>query len=339
MDAGPAIWPDVTVTRGKEVIELSVIPTNKGTALEQLRTQLSASAALFLGDDVTDENAFAKLHGPDVGIKIGPGETRATFRIDEPVDAARVLALLLEVRRNWLFGERAVPIERHSMLANGRTVALVTPEASLSWLCHPKPDSPAIFADLVGGNPAGYFSIAPERGGLPLGQRYRTGTMTVETRWSGLTVTDWLDRPSTDGVPTGSAVISGDSTLVRVLSGAGRVRLDFAPAPSSARSPCSSSRSATGCWCSAPTSRSRSTPPASSGRSSTTAATRPPARWSTWPPPVARSPASCGSARTAWTTTGYRCRSGRRWRSSRGGTGSPGSGCPAPPGTWSGGAR
>ncbi|GIG91940.1 trehalose-phosphatase [Plantactinospora endophytica] len=231
VDGGPATWPDVTVTRGKEVIELSVIPTNKGTALEQLRTQLSASAALFLGDDVTDENAFAKLHGPDVGIKIGPGETRATFRINEPVDAARVLALLLEVRRNWLFGERAVPIERHSMLANGRTVALVTPEASLSWLCHPKPDSPAIFADLVGGHPAGFFSIAPERGGLPLGQRYRPGTMTVETRWSGLTVTDWLDRPSTDNVPTGAAVISGDSTLIRVLSGAGRVRLDFAPRP------------------------------------------------------------------------------------------------------------
>ncbi|GAA3767074.1 trehalose-phosphatase [Plantactinospora mayteni] len=231
VDAGPAVWADVTVTRGKEVIELSVIPTNKGTALEQLRTQLSASAALFLGDDVTDENAFAKLHGPDVGIKIGPGETRAAFRIQEPVDAARVLALLLEVRRNWLFGERAVPIERHSMLANGRTVALVTPEASLSWLCHPKPDSPAIFADLVGGNPAGYFSIAPERGGLPLGQRYRPGTMTVETRWSGLTVTDWLDRPSADSVPSGPAVISGDSTLVRVLSGAGRVRLDFAPRP------------------------------------------------------------------------------------------------------------
>ena len=27
--------------------------------------------SLFLGDDVTDENAFAKLHGPDIGIKIG----------------------------------------------------------------------------------------------------------------------------------------------------------------------------------------------------------------------------------------------------------------------------
>ena len=228
---GPAAWPDVTVTQGKEVVELSVIPTHKGLAVDQLRTQLSASAVLFIGDDVTDENAFANLQGPDVGIKIGPGETKAGFRVAEPIEAARLLGLLLEVRRNWLFGERAVPIERHSMLANGRTVALVTPEARLTWLCHPKPDSSAIFADLVGGAPAGHFSIGPDRGGLPLGQRYRSGTMTVETRWSGLTVTDWLDHPSADGTPTGQSVVSGDSTLTRVLTGSGRVRLDFAPRP------------------------------------------------------------------------------------------------------------
>ena len=56
----------------------------------------------------------------------------------------------------------------------------------------------------------------------PLGHRYRSGTMTVETRWSGLTVTDWLDTPSD---------ASGDSTLVRVLTGSGRARLEFAPRP------------------------------------------------------------------------------------------------------------
>jgi trehalose-phosphatase len=228
---GPATWDGVTVTQGKEVIELSVVATHKGTAINQLRTQLSASAVLFIGDDVTDENAFGILHGPDLGIKIGPGETKASHRVGEPIEAARALALLLETRRHWLFGERAVPIERHSMLANGRTVALLTPEAKVTWLCHPKPDSSAIFADLVGGSPAGHFSVAPERGGIPLGQRYRSGTMTVETRWSGLTVTDWLDRPSTDDVPSGTSVVTGDSTLIRVLSGSGRARLEFVPRP------------------------------------------------------------------------------------------------------------
>jgi trehalose-phosphatase len=223
VDAGPGAWPGVTVTRGKQVLELSVMPTHKGTAVDQLRAQLSASAVLFIGDDVTDENAFGHLHGPDVGIKIGLGETKAGYRVSEPLEAARVLGMLLETRRTWLFGERAVPVERHSMLANGRTVALVTPGAMVTWLCHPKPDSAALFADLVGGSPAGHFAVAPDRDRLPLGQRYRTGTMTVETRWSGLTVTDWLGGTSSDD--------PGDSTLFRVLSGSGRARLEFAPRP------------------------------------------------------------------------------------------------------------
>ena len=72
---GPASWAGVHVTQGKEVVELLVLQTHKGTAVDALRMQLSASAVLFVGDDVTDENAFAHLHGPDIGIKIGPGET------------------------------------------------------------------------------------------------------------------------------------------------------------------------------------------------------------------------------------------------------------------------
>jgi trehalose-phosphatase len=227
--AGPAGWPEVHVTTGKQVMELLVLPTNKGTAVDALRMQLSASAVLFMGDDVSDEHAFAHLHGPDLGIKIGPGETLAGHRVDEPIDAVRVLAHLLETRRNWLYGERAVPIERHSMLANRRTVALVAPDSSVSWLCHPDPDSSAIFAELVGGASAGHFRVRPEgRNGIPLGQRYRPGTMSVETRWSGLTVTDWLDR----AIPPGDQQDAPEATsLVRVLTGTARAVVEFCPRP------------------------------------------------------------------------------------------------------------
>ena len=115
-----------------------------------------------------------------------------------------------------------------------RTVALLTPDARVTWLCHPRPDSAAIFADILGGARAGHFSVAPARDGIPLGQRYRPGTMTVETRWSGVTVTDWLEGevPSTDGGPEEATRSSGaDSTLVRVLTGTGVARLEFAPRP------------------------------------------------------------------------------------------------------------
>jgi trehalose-phosphatase len=227
---GPASWPGVHVTRGKQVIELLVLATHKGTAIDVLRRQLGASAVLFVGDDVTDENAFGQLHGPDVGIKIGPGETKAGFRVGEPIDAVRVLGRLLETRRSWLFGERAVPIERHTMLANGRTVALLTPDATVTWLCHPNPDSSAVFADLLGGAPAGHFSVRPadQESRIPLGQRYRPGTMTVETRWSGLYVTDWLDV----GVPPGDNEEAPESTsLIRTLTGKNKAKVVFAPRP------------------------------------------------------------------------------------------------------------
>ena len=76
----------------------AVAPRHRQGRSRRLRcaTQASASAVLYLGDDVTDENAFARLHGPDVGVKIGGGETLAGYRVDEPIDAVRVLGFLLE---------------------------------------------------------------------------------------------------------------------------------------------------------------------------------------------------------------------------------------------------
>ena len=228
--AGPATWEGIHVTEGKKVIELSVIGTHKGYAVDQLRMQAAANAVLFLGDDVTDENAFRHLHGSDVGIKIGEGPTAAGYRVSDPESAVRVLAQVLEARRRWLYGERAVPIERHSMLANGRQIALLTPDARVTWLCHPRPDSAAIFSDLLGGPSAGHFSVAPARGGLPKGQEYLPGTMTVQTRWPGLTVTDWLDSDSGPSAH-GPSAYQHSFALVRVLTGDIKVRVEFAPKP------------------------------------------------------------------------------------------------------------
>ena len=219
--SGPCTWDGVQVTEGKAVVELAVVQTDKGHALDVLRHQVGATAAMFVGDDVTDEKAFARLAGPDLGIKVGDGETLAHYRITDTTSVATVLALLLEERRNWLYGEQATPIERLSMLANERSVALVTPDARLTWLCHPEPDSAAVFADLLGGPGAGHLSVTPERGGLPLGQRYLPGTMTVETRWSGLLVTDYLDHFGEQH----------RTDLVRVISGHASAVVEFAPRP------------------------------------------------------------------------------------------------------------
>jgi trehalose-6-phosphatase len=61
------------------VIELAVVSTHKGDALDTMRKRFGASAVLFLGDDVTDEDAFKTLAGPDVGVKVGDGESVASL--------------------------------------------------------------------------------------------------------------------------------------------------------------------------------------------------------------------------------------------------------------------
>ncbi len=230
--SGPAGLPGVRVKEGKMVIELAVIDTNKGVAVDRLRRQVGADAVIFVGDDVTDEDAFATLHGPDVGIKIGPGDTLAKLRLEDTEDTARCLALLCELRRSWLEGEHAPPIEQHSLLSDQRTVALVTPDARVSWLCHPRADSPAIFAELVGGPKAGYFAIAPAGQAHPISQRYLPATLVVETRWSDLTITDYLD--ASDGRPD---LPPGRTDLIRLLEGRGPVVLEFAPRLDYGRAP------------------------------------------------------------------------------------------------------
>ncbi|MEY9856033.1 trehalose-phosphatase [Catenulispora sp. GAS73] len=97
--AGPARWDGVQVTEGKAVIELAVVETDKGEALDMLRRQADATAALFVGDDVTDEKAFARLADPDVGVKVGHGETLAEYSIPDTEDVAVMLDYLLAERR------------------------------------------------------------------------------------------------------------------------------------------------------------------------------------------------------------------------------------------------
>jgi trehalose 6-phosphate phosphatase len=104
--SGPARWEGVHVTEGKAVIELAVIEMDKGEALDMLRRRADATAALFVGDDVTDERAFARLADPDVGVKVGCGESLAEYYVPDTADVAVMLAQLLAERRAWLAAER-----------------------------------------------------------------------------------------------------------------------------------------------------------------------------------------------------------------------------------------
>ena len=224
---GPGSVGQVSVHHGKKVLELMLLPMHKGDALARIRTRVGATAVLFMGDDRTDEDAFETLTGPDVGVKIGEGDSMAELRIDDTRDVARMLAELCELRYEWIEGGRAVPIEEHSLLSDLRTCALITPQARLSWLCLPRIDSPALFADLLGGPTAGHFSIrpldAPDHDATPR-QQYLDASLVLETRWPNLLVRDFLD--CSDGRPNQRA---GRSELVRMVEGSGTIEVEFAP--------------------------------------------------------------------------------------------------------------
>jgi len=87
------------VIEGKKILELTDSSMSKGLALKELRDTLDVDRALFMGDDVTDETAFAVLEDGDVGVHVGVGPTAAQLKVSSPSQLADFLETLVEARR------------------------------------------------------------------------------------------------------------------------------------------------------------------------------------------------------------------------------------------------
>ncbi|MBK3583650.1 glycoside hydrolase family 15 protein [Streptomyces cyaneofuscatus] len=82
---------------------------------------------------------------------------------------------------------RTKRIEDHGLIGNLRTAALVDRRGSVDWMCVPRFDSPAVFADLLGSEEHGMWVFGP----VGLGgatpevnrQRYLDRTLVVESTW------------------------------------------------------------------------------------------------------------------------------------------------------------
>lgn len=79
---------------GSDVLELIARGGDKGTAIVELRDRLGAATTVFVGDDLTDEDAFARLGASDVAIKVGGAATIAPYRLADPPAVLRWLHLL-----------------------------------------------------------------------------------------------------------------------------------------------------------------------------------------------------------------------------------------------------
>ncbi len=90
---------------GKDVVEIAVVETSKGAAVDHLRDAVGQDAGrpdgrtrvLYAGDDTTDETAFAVLEAGDLGVKVGDGATLAAQRVADADALAAVLDLLADL--------------------------------------------------------------------------------------------------------------------------------------------------------------------------------------------------------------------------------------------------
>jgi len=222
---GPAAKRGTYLRHGKKVVEISVVSIHKGMALEKIRHRVGASVVIFFGDDKTDEDAFQSLRGPDVGVKVGKGESLASYRIKDAQEVAQFLARLAERRCHWLEGAHAFPIENHSLLSDQRTFALSSALGRINWFCVPRLDSGAIFSELLGGPSAGYFMVSPKAPSAQLPtQHYKNHSMELVTKWPNFSVTDYLDC---SGERTSQR--AGRTDLIRVIEGSGSIQIEFAP--------------------------------------------------------------------------------------------------------------
>jgi len=83
---------------GHRVLEFSSRTEGKDAAMAALRERFDATAILFAGDDVTDEDAMRVLQPGDLGVRVGPGESAATLRVDTPQQIAELLEALADER-------------------------------------------------------------------------------------------------------------------------------------------------------------------------------------------------------------------------------------------------
>jgi len=90
-----ARYGDSLTTRlGHGIIESSLQSQTKGDGLLALIREIEPDCTLFMGDDVTDEDALAVLGPADVGIKVGEQPSVAPYRINSVPEVASFLAAI-----------------------------------------------------------------------------------------------------------------------------------------------------------------------------------------------------------------------------------------------------
>lgn len=106
------------------------------------------------------------------------------------------------------------PIERHGVIGDRRTAALVAADGTIDWYCLPDYDGPSIFGALLDAEQGGFWRFGPEQ--FTFGtQRYVDESAALQTTWEtdafALVLTDAMLAPESSR-PAGA---EGRRTIVR----------------------------------------------------------------------------------------------------------------------------
>lgn len=77
----------------------------------------------------------------------------------------------------------SLSLEDYAVIGDTRTVALISRHGSIDWLCLPRFDSPACFANLLGGSENGRWRIAPRASYQSMRRQYQGETLILETEF------------------------------------------------------------------------------------------------------------------------------------------------------------
>ncbi|MBX3375821.1 MAG: trehalose-phosphatase [Phycisphaeraceae bacterium] len=212
------------VRDGLLVVETGVVAADKGVAMRSLTQRFNAHAVLFVGDDVTDEDALSALRAGDVGVRVGSAESIAEYSVQDHAWVRLLLTELADSRETFLRQRRITPIDELALLSDQRTCALVDGGGRVVWMCTPRIDSAPVFASLLGDEGSGVFEVVPEDGRPVVRRAYEADTFMLRTEYDGLSVLDYLDCSGGRAYQR-----AGRSDLIRVVEGHGRVRIRFTP--------------------------------------------------------------------------------------------------------------
>jgi trehalose 6-phosphate phosphatase len=85
-------------SHGRRVTDFVPSGYDKGTAVRLLQGRLDPGIIVYFGDSQADEPAFAALGPDDFPVRVGPGPTRARYRVRGPGEVARFFRELVRLR-------------------------------------------------------------------------------------------------------------------------------------------------------------------------------------------------------------------------------------------------